>query len=66
MNKLIKIVLAVLGAINVVFGIFIPIAVALLYLTLFNPGTFYANIIIVAGSLASFYRAISVGFIQKE
>lgn len=66
MNKIVKIVLAILGAVNVVFGIFIPIAVALLYLTLFHTNALYSNIIIVAGSLASFYRAISVGFIQKE
>jgi len=66
MNKIIKIILAILGAINVVYGILIPISIALLLILVFDPTSFQVSLLILLGGLSSVYRAISVGFIKKN
>ncbi len=66
MNNIFKVIIAVLGAINTVFGIFIPIAIALIIVK-FYPliGVFSQNIVIVAGILSSLYKAINIAFLKN-
>jgi hypothetical protein len=64
MNKLFKVIISILGAINVVFSIFIPIAVALLSIKFFGFQGIWSNILLVAGILSSIYKGINVGFIK--
>lgn len=64
MNKLFKIVLAILGATYAVFSIFLPISVALLLITTGIFTQFNNIVLIVMGILASVYKGISIGFIR--
>jgi len=68
MNKLIKIFIAILGATEVIFSIFIPIAISLLLMDagFVNLSSWQGNVLIIAGIIASLYRAIDVGLITKE
>jgi len=66
MNKLNKAIIATLGAINVVYGILIPIAVALLLILVFSPNNLQTGLLALLGGLSSLYRAISVGFIKRK
>lgn len=58
MNKPTKFLLALLGAVEVVFSVFIPIGISLLFITLFEFGTIHRQFLLIAGILSSFYRAI--------
>lgn len=58
-----KIIIAILGATNAVFSIFIPIGLALL-LTPFVKG-FTESALIVIALLSSMYRAIDIGFLTE-
>lgn len=62
MNKFWKIFLAVFGAIDVAFSIFIPISVALLITHVMELDS---ATLIIFGIISSIYRAISIGFIKK-
>jgi len=66
MNKIVKIFIAVFGAVNVVFSFFIPIAVALLFIDTFGIDGYRAGLIAVLGGLSSFYRAFQIGFIRNR
>ena len=63
MNKFKKIIVAILGATNTVFSIFIPIAIALLLLP-YTRG-WYGTALLIIGILSSFYRAIDIGFLRE-
>ena len=58
-----KILIAVLGATNAMFSIFIPIGLALL-LVPFVTG-FSESALIVIAFLSSMYRAIDIGFLTE-
>ena len=58
MNKLLKSIIAILGAVDVMFSIFIPIAVSLLLINLGTLNNVNAGLVMVLGILSSFYRAI--------
>ncbi|KKN62692.1 hypothetical protein LCGC14_0509530 [marine sediment metagenome] len=58
MNKFLKVLIAILGAINVTFSLFIPIAIALLIINIVNLTNFNAGLLIVFGISSSLYRAI--------
>ena len=59
MNKLIKFLVAVLGACSVVFDIVTPIVLVLFLVTTVSSLTpFYLNALIIAGLFASLYRGI--------
>ncbi len=58
-----KIIIAILGATNAMFSIFVPIAIALL-LTPFVTG-FSESALIVIAFLSSMYRAIDIGFLTE-
>ena len=58
-----KIIIAILGATNAMFSIFIPIALALLLIP-FVTG-FSESALIVIAFLSSMYRAIDIGFLTE-
>ncbi len=60
MNKFLKVIVAILGAVNLVFSIFIPIAVALISISFFNLTSFSNILVIIIGILSTIYRAVEV------
>ena len=60
MNKLLKVIYTLLGAVNAAFGIVIPISVALLIISTVSLGPINQWIVIFTGMLSTAYRAISV------
>lgn len=58
MNKFLKVLIAIIGAFDVVFSIFIPISIALLIITVTDLSHTNYLFIIVVGFIASFYRGI--------
>ncbi len=58
MNKFFKIIVAVLGAVNVVFSMFIPISIALILISFLDMSVFNVWAIMILGFLSSFFRAI--------
>ncbi len=64
MNKLVKILLAILGACNAVFSLFIPISIALLLIVVFNFGQSNSFMVVGLGILSTIYRAVDIGFVR--
>ena len=64
MNKFVKFLLAILGAVEVVFSIFIPIAMSLILINVIGFNPFQGTVLIIAGILSSLYRGIRIGFIN--
>lgn len=64
MNKGMKTIVTILGAINVVFNIFTPIAIGLLIVNLFNLTKFNFVLILLVSIISTIYRAIDVGFLK--
>jgi len=64
MNKIIKIILAILGGCSVIIDILTPIAIALFWGYFFELSIMYSNIILVIGGLGSLFRAINVGWMK--
>lgn len=64
MNKFMKALIATLGGMNVVFSIFIPIAVSLLVIKSWNLTGFGSGLIILIAILSSIYRAIKIGWMK--
>lgn len=65
MNKIIKVVLAIIGACSVVMDILTPLAIALLWNLLFNLSDISSTIIVIVGGLAAIFRAIKVGWLNE-
>ena len=69
MNKTFKIFIAILGGINIIFSIFIPISISLILVNMYHINWFSFFVLVLAGSLSSLYRAMDVGlldyFIEK-
>ncbi len=65
MNKFLKTFIAIIGAVDVVFSMFIPIAVSLLLINtlVFNQG-WHTPALIIFGIISSFYRAVDVAFLR--
>ena len=64
MNKLIKIFVAILGAVDVVFSILLPSLVVLLVINTLILSTFEQTLIILIGCLATLYRGIKYLLIE--
>jgi len=61
MNKLLKILLAILGGINTAFSVIIPIFISFLIIQIYpGLGTINQQIVLWGGYLSSLYRAISL------
>ena len=66
MNKFKTIVLAILGGINVVVDIAIPILIAILWVRLNGMANWSTYFFYALGLIASFYRAIKIGWFKHE
>lgn len=66
MNKLFKSLLAIFGGVNFVFGIFIPISVALLSVKFLGFNGLWSWILIIAAVISMLYKAINVAFVIKD
>ena len=64
MNKFLKVFLAIIGGINVIFSLFIPIAISLVITKMYNLVGFSLYLVIIIGSLSTFYRAIEIAGID--
>lgn len=64
-NKIIKVCLAILGGMSVVFYIFSPILIATLWLNISGLNV-WSHFLFGVGLLATLFRAIKVGFLNKE
>jgi len=58
MNKFLTVLISVLGAFNVVFSIFMPIAIVLLLIVTFTSSALSNNVLLTIGLLATLYRGI--------
>lgn len=67
MNKTLRIFIAILGGINTIYGMFIPIAVALIVVKFYPQlETFPRLVVIIGGSLSSLFKAIDVAFLREN
>ena len=64
MNKLSKILVAILGAVDLVFSMFLPIAMSLILISTFELSNFNNNIVLGIGMLSTAYRAIDIAFLR--
>lgn len=58
MHKIFKIIIAILGGVEVVFSIFIPVAIALMFLSYADLTVFQTYLIFTLAGLSSLYRGI--------
>lgn len=65
MNAVAKIILAILGACNVVISILLPILVALIAINTLTLGNVASGLLATIGGLASLYRGIKVFFVRS-
>lgn len=64
MNKILKLILAIVGAVDVVFSMIIPVIIAWLWIAVFGWAGIYSYLFIVCGGIATVYRAIKIGFLR--
>jgi len=62
MNKIGKIILAVIGACSVLMEILTPIAISLFWGMFFNLSGFASIIILIVGGVATIFRGIKIGW----
>ena len=68
-KKIQKIILSIFGACNVLMSLFIPLAVAVLWVTRFGSTidtTFGTLTIIIIACISTLYRAINIGWMREE
>lgn len=66
MNKFVKVLLAILAAVERTFFIASPILVCILWVSLIGREDWSSPLFYLVGSLASIFRAIKVGWIRKN
>jgi len=64
MNKLIKILLAILAGVEVTFYLFTPILISTLWMSVFSIEAIGSKLIFGLGLLATLFRAIKVGWLK--
>ena len=64
MNKLLTILLAILGGINVVIYMFTPIILSVLWIRVAGLNTWTTYLFFGLGLFATLFRAIQVGFLK--
>jgi hypothetical protein len=64
MNRLQKVLIGILGAVDVVFSIFMPIAVAILWIYITNYQGAGSYFVYILGLLSSLFRAIKFGWLK--
>lgn len=66
MNKFKKIILSILGGIDVTFYMFTPILIAVLWVRLSTLENWTEYFIYGIGLLATIFRAIKIGFLKND
>jgi hypothetical protein len=66
MNWFFKVIYAVLAGCNVIFSLFTPMAISILWILQFPMGTFGNNIILILGILTTIYKAADYFFIKER
>jgi hypothetical protein len=66
MNKILKILLAILAGCDVVIRIMTPLAVVLFWAFFFGLDQTLFTFFIIIGGLASLFRGIKIGFIKND
>ena len=66
MNNFFKVVYATLGGFNVIFNLFVPIAIVLLWLTTFGSQGWMTTLVILLGCFATLYRGLDFLFIRED
>ena len=66
MNKFLKILIVILGAINTIYGMFIPIAIALIIVKLYPLDFIPRLTVILSGSLSSLFKAVDIAFLKGD
>ena len=69
MNKILKIIIAIIGACNVLIELMTPLAVAVIWIAYFGFSLLFSKIIMVMAGLATLFRAFRIGwkgFKKKE
>lgn len=66
MNKFTKILLSLLGGVEVTFYIFTPIIIAAIWVTISNSILWQQYLFYGVGFLATIFRAIKVGFFKDD
>jgi hypothetical protein len=64
MNKFKKVLLAILGAIDVVASILTPILLVLVFVKVFGFNSFGSYLLYTVGILSGFYKSIKVGWMK--
>ena len=64
MNNKIKVMITIIGAINVIFNLFIPLALSLMLIKIYNIQGLNYFILLIVGFLSSLYRAIDIADIE--
>lgn len=64
-NIMLKIFLSILGGIEAVFSIALPILVAILWIKWNSMIGWSSNVLIISAICASIFRAIKIGFFKK-
>ncbi len=64
MNKFLKVFVAILGGVDVVFSFLLPILIVLLVINTLILSTFEQTLIILIGCLATLYRGIKYLLIE--
>ena len=65
MNKVIEKILILLGACSVIMDIMTPIAIALFWGYFFGLSDIASIVILIVGGLATLFRGIKIGWINK-
>jgi len=64
MNKFIKAILAIMGATNAVFSMFIPFAISLILISVMEIDGWRATTLMIAAIVSVIYRAIRIGIMK--
>ena len=64
MNKLLKILLAILAGIDITIYLFTPILISTLWINIFGLNNFGSYLISILGLLSTLFRAIKVGWLK--
>lgn len=62
--KLSKIIIAILGGVDVVMTMITPILLVLLCVNVFNLNDFGENVLLIMASLSCIFRAYKIGFMK--
>lgn len=65
MNKLTKIMLSIMGGVDVVFYMITPILISVIWTNLFGINDIGAYVMYAAGLVSSVFRGIKIGWLKK-